>query len=91
MPLRWVLGFAFTKQPTWLSHLSTHRILEDDNVFLHAQGLAYRAGSATQLAPDWPRRLHMPITSDAMVIAFRRCPPLPAPAQPAPRGAPHDA
>lgn len=47
-------------------------ILEDDNVFLHAQGHTYRDGHDTQLAPQWQRRLYMLTTSDGMVIAFRR-------------------
>ena len=72
IPLKWVLSFAFTKQPTWWTHLGTHQILEDDNPFLHAQGHAYRAGHATKLAPDWKRRLYMPTASDGMVVAFRR-------------------
>ena len=72
IPLKWILGFVFTRQPIWLTHLGTHKILEDDNPFLHTQMHAYRAGSRAQLAPDWQRRLHMPVTSDAMVIAFRR-------------------
>ena len=55
-----------------LWQLTTHKILEDDNIFLHAQGHTYRAGSSAKLAPGWQRRLHMPITSDAMVIAFHR-------------------
>jgi len=72
IPLKWVLSFAFTKQPTWWTHLGTHQILEDDNPFLHAQGHAYRAGHATKLAPDWKRRLYMPTASDGMVVAFHR-------------------
>jgi len=72
VPLKWILGFAFTRQPTWLTHLTTHKILEDDNYFLHTQGHAYRAGSQSKVAPNWQRRLHMPITSDAMVVAFHR-------------------
>ena len=41
IPLRWILTFAFTKQPIWWTHLTTHRILEDDNPFLHTQVCMY--------------------------------------------------
>ena len=81
-PLKWIIGFAFTRQPTWLTHLGNHVILEDDNPFLHAQGHTYRDGrdaadaapadADLHLAPGWQRRLYMPTTSDAMVIAYRR-------------------
>ena len=86
-PLKWIIGFAFTKQPTWLTHLGNHVILEDDNPFLHVQGHFYREGrvgdvssdnggigmaNGGKLAPDWQRRLYTPCSSDAMVIAFRR-------------------
>jgi hypothetical protein len=41
IPLKWILTFAFTKQPIWWTHLTTHRILEDDNPFLHTQVRMY--------------------------------------------------
>ena len=28
VPLKWIFGFAFTRQPLWWTHLSTHAILE---------------------------------------------------------------
>ena len=72
VPLKWILTWAFTRQPTWLSHLTTHVILEDDNPFLHTQGHAYRDGDASCLAPSWSQRVYLPTTSDAMVATFRR-------------------
>lgn len=72
IPLKWILGFAFTKQPIWLSHLTTHKILEDDNPFLHTQGHVYRNGDPSALAPDFMKRVYLPTTSDGMVVAFRR-------------------
>ena len=72
IPLKWILTFAFTKQPTWLSHLGTHKILEDDNPFLHTQGHTYRADHPTLLAPRWAKRVYTPTQSDAMVVAFRK-------------------
>lgn len=81
-PLKWVITYAFRYQPRWLTHLSNHVILEDDNVFLHAQGRSYRvpdgdaekvaaagaqAASAAALCPGWSRRLHMPTTADGAV------------------------
>ena len=70
IPLKWILTFAFTKQPLWWTHLGTHVILEDDNPFLHTQGHTYRAGHATELAPDWRKRVYLPTASDGMVAAF---------------------
>jgi hypothetical protein len=71
-PLKWIIAWSFTRQPTWFTHLGSHVILEDDNPFLHTQGHTYRNGHPSQLAPEWRRRLYMPSTSDTMVIAFRR-------------------
>ena len=72
IPLKWILTFAFTKQPLWFTHLGTHVILEDDNPFLHTQGHTYRNGDDAQLAPDWLKRVYLPTPSDAMVVAFRK-------------------
>ena len=72
IPLKWILTYAFTKQPLWWTHLGTHKILEDDNIFLHAQGHTYRAGHATELAPDWNKRVYLPTASDGMVAAFHK-------------------
>ena len=72
IPLKWILTYAFTRQPIWWTHLTTHKILEDDNFFLHAQGHTYRNGHGSVLAPDWARRVYLPTNSDAMVAAFRR-------------------
>ena len=72
IPLKWILTYAFTKQPLWWTHLGTHKILEDDNIFLHAQGHTYRAGHATELAPDWSKRVYLPNRSDGMVAAFHK-------------------
>ena len=45
-----IIGFAFTRQPTWLTHLGNHVILEDDNPFLHTQGHTYRDVPLADLA-----------------------------------------
>uniref|UniRef100_A0A7S4C4M9 Pheophorbide a oxygenase domain-containing protein n=1 Tax=Chrysotila carterae TaxID=13221 RepID=A0A7S4C4M9_CHRCT len=75
-PLKWIIGLSFTRLPKWLLHLSNHAVLEDDNIFLHAQGHAYRGSvkerEGAQLVPEWRQRLHMPATADSIVIAFRR-------------------
>ena len=35
-PMSWIFNVAF-RLPQWYTHLSNHRILEDDNIFLHKQ------------------------------------------------------
>lgn len=47
-------------------HLNNHRILEDDNVFLHHQGRSLAA------AGGWRRAYHLPTQADAAVAAYRR-------------------
>lgn len=68
-PMRLLFGAVF-RLPTWISHLNTHRILEDDNVFLHYQYHELRDGH--RLAPGWQDRMHLPTTADASVVAYRR-------------------
>ncbi|CAE7309573.1 PAO [Symbiodinium natans] len=70
-PLRFVFEYAFSPAlPAFFTHLSNHKVLEDDNIFLHFQG--------ETLAPEgiqdgsWRDRLYMPTSADAAVIHYHR-------------------
>jgi len=47
-PLKLIFGISF-RLPEAILHISNHKILEDDNVFLHAQDLALRRVSSPSL------------------------------------------
>eukprot|EP00960_Hanusia_phi_P042685 755656-Hanusia_phi.AAC.3 len=70
LPLQLIFKFSFSL-PSFLLHLNNHKILEDDNIFLHFQGRVlkhearYRNG--TLLSPDWRARYFLPTKSDALV------------------------
>jgi len=72
IPLKWILTYAFTKQPLWWTHLGTHKILEDDNIFLHHAGTALRRGDGRLHPEDWATLMFMPTAADAGTRAFRR-------------------
>ena len=56
LPLRWIFNVAF-RLPVFYNHMSNHRILEDDNIFLHRQDLALRRPLHRRLpAPARPGR-----------------------------------
>jgi len=65
-PLKYIFGIVF-RQPNFLLHLSNHKILEDDNVFLHHQGHNYR-----QLEESFEKGTYLPTSADRAVIAFQR-------------------
>jgi phenylpropionate dioxygenase-like ring-hydroxylating dioxygenase large terminal subunit len=64
-PLKWIFSLAF-RQPGFLLHLNNHKILEDDNIFLHYQGHNYRA------LESFEKGTYLPTRADAAVIAFQR-------------------
>jgi len=68
-PMKWIFSLAF-RQPAFLLHLSNHKILEDDNIFLHAQGHNYRM--LVQQNKTFRDGTYLPTTADAVVIAFHR-------------------
>jgi len=41
-PMSWLFAVVF-RMPAWVSHLSNHKILEDDNIFLHHQDKTLRS------------------------------------------------
>lgn len=70
-PLCFVFELAFSPAlPAFVTHLSNHKVLEDDNIFLHFQG--------ENLAPDgmqdaqWRERLYMPTSADGAVLCYHR-------------------
>jgi len=65
-PLRWVFATLF-RGPAWMLHLNNHKILEDDNIFLHHQMHHYRA-----LEDHWQDETYLPTDSDRVVLAFRQ-------------------
>lgn len=58
--------------PPWISHLTNHKVLEDDNIFLHFAEEELRDDHPTLSAPDWSSRLFMPTSADKTTIAFRK-------------------
>lgn len=70
LPLSLIFKIAFSL-PSFLLHLNNHKILEDDNVFLHFQGkllqgeARFRRGNL--LSPDWKTRFFLPTKSDTLV------------------------
>ena len=70
-PQRFVFERILPNAPPWAIHLSNHKVLEDDNIFLHHAGAALRDDDALHPA-DWERRLYMPTAADAGVRAYRR-------------------
>lgn len=76
------LGFStLFGLPSWILHQNNHRILEDDNIFLHHQDLALRAAAWHEEAQDsrsrriqpraWQRQLFLPSGADVTVSAYR--------------------
>ncbi|CAE7935997.1 PTC52 [Symbiodinium necroappetens] len=63
-------GLGPTPPTAFVTHLSNHKVLEDDNIFLHFQG--------ENLAPDgmqdsqWRERLYMPTSADGAVLCYHR-------------------
>merc|ERR1712091_363136 len=54
-PQKFVFERILPNAPPWAIHLSNHKVLEDDNVFLHHAGAALRDDDALHPA-DWERR-----------------------------------
>ena len=65
-PLKWIFGTLF-RLPAWMLHLNNHKILEDDNIFLHQQMHHYRACDDIL-----QQGIYLPTQSDAVVAAFQR-------------------
>eukprot|EP00440_Ansanella_granifera_P076671 gb/GFBE01083196.1/.p1 GENE.gb/GFBE01083196.1/~~gb/GFBE01083196.1/.p1 ORF type:complete len:228 (+),score=44.17 gb/GFBE01083196.1/:1-684(+) len=71
MPLRLVFQYAFSPElPAFFTHLTNHRVLEDDNVFLHYQGQTLAPNGIQD--PDWRERVYTPTSADAAVLHYRR-------------------
>eukprot|EP00434_Breviolum_minutum_P027826 symbB.v1.2.024612.t1/scaffold2340.1/size81877/7 len=71
MPLQQIFQVAFSKElPPFFTHLSNHKVLEDDNIFLHHQGQTMAPGGKQD--PQWRQRFYTPTTSDAAVLCYHR-------------------
>jgi len=71
LPLQLVFQFAFSPEiPAFFTHLSNHRVLEDDNIFLHYQGRTLAPGGVQ--VPNWRERIYVPTSADAAVVQYRR-------------------
>jgi len=68
-PLNVVFNVVF-RMPPWFTHVSNHNVLEDDNIFLHKQGISLHDGGA-QVSADWAKRVFLPTSADAAVSAYR--------------------
>lgn len=74
-PQRLAFGILF-QLPRWMLHQNNHKILEDDNIFLHHQDLALRGAEGTEggahVQPGgWRRELYLASSADVMVAAYR--------------------
>ncbi|KAJ1457783.1 hypothetical protein M885DRAFT_514857 [Pelagophyceae sp. CCMP2097] len=76
-PQKFLFNQVLPRAPAWANHLSNHKVLEDDNIFLHHAGDAYRdaaaaAGDAGRLHPrNLTKQLYLPTAADAAVVAYR--------------------
>lgn len=62
-------GLVFKLLPDWMTHVSNHTVLEDDQIFLHkGEELAVARGMGER---PMAQVYHMPGASDAFVVAFR--------------------
>lgn len=54
MPLQQIFQVAFSKElPPFFTHLSNHKVLEDDNIFLHHQGQTMAPGGKQDTFRMW--------------------------------------
>ena len=71
-PQRFIFEQVLPRAPDWAVHLSNHKVLEDDNIFLHHAGTALRRGDGRLHPEDWATLMFMPTAADAGTRAFRR-------------------
>lgn len=71
MPLQQIFQVAFSPSlPPVFTHLSNHKVLEDDNIFLHHQGQTM--SPAGKQDPLWSKRFYTPTSSDGAVLCYHR-------------------
>lgn len=71
MPLQQIFQVAFSPHfPPVFTHLSNHKVLEDDNIFLHHQGQTMSPGGKQDAL--WSKRFYTPTNSDAAVLCYHR-------------------